>query len=205
MPRIWSARHAISHPKPMPRSAPSTLAEHRVEPAFRGERADQRAPAHPHRPQHAELGAPFVGQHHEDVDEEEHAGGDREHPDGEVELRQRVTRLVGAVEQVLLDGLRPSREPGRARGRSRRPRPRCAPRRPRRRPRSRRATIACGGSVVDPVGAGGRAPAIVPGATNTLYDCWRASIVQKPATPRRGRMRSTVSATCPPPAKTRMR
>ena len=80
-------------------------------------------------------------------------------------------------------------------GRPRPPPPMCAPLRlpPRRRWRWRRSPAAVRSrlpTVAD-------SPAMVPGATKTLYDCWRESNVQNPAMPRRGRMRSTVRADVP--------
>ena len=183
--RIWSARHDDQPAERRCRAAaPSDAGGNRVEPALLASAADEERPAHPHRPEHAELGAAFVGEHDEHVDEQEDAGRDREHADGEVELRQRIAGLVGTIEQVLLDRPRPRRERPRAGGRSRRPRmivPRA--------PSSTPPTLENASDRLRRLGGdtrrrGAASPAMVPGATNTLYDCWRASIVQKPGDPR---------------------
>ena len=56
------------------------------------------------RAEHAEFGSAVVGEHHEDVDEQEDAGDHGKHAHGEVELGQRRGRGLGVDEKVLFDG-----------------------------------------------------------------------------------------------------
>ena len=96
-------------PEGDPERGAERAGDHGVEPALGGETAHEQRPAHAHGAEHAELRTPLVGEHHEDVDEQEDPGRDREHPDGEVELRQRFAGGVREVEEVTLDRPRPRR------------------------------------------------------------------------------------------------
>ena len=121
--------------------------DHRVEPTLGGETADEQRPPHAHRAEHAELRATLVGEHHEDVDEQEDPGGDREHPDGEVELRQRFAGGVREVEKVALHRSSPRGDRPRADGRSRPPRPSTGRLPTSTPPVFENASTACGGSL----------------------------------------------------------
>ncbi len=75
----------------------------RVAPALCGERADERRAAQPNGAQHPQLRAAFVGQHHEDVDEQEDPRENGEPAQHREELHELGARLVCVLQQVGLD------------------------------------------------------------------------------------------------------
>ena len=123
------------------------------------------------RAQHAELRLPLVGEHEEDVDEQQDPGEHRERAERRVELRQRLARCDRR---------------GRARAASRRRRSCWQRRQPAPRARASTASVSFGagldaaavrderratcGGAPSTGRAASKSAAIVPGATNTLFD-----------------------------------
>ena len=89
-------------PEREPDEGPRDRGHDRVAPAFGRERADQRAPAEPDRAQHPELRLPLVGEHEEDVDEEQDPRQHRERAERRVQPRQRVPAARRPIEHRLL-------------------------------------------------------------------------------------------------------
>ena len=118
-PKSRDAAAMSARPSPRPTNVPAIAESDGVAPAFGGERADERAPPQPDRAQHAELRLPFVGEHEEDVDEQQDAGEYGKHSERRVQPRERFARAIGAIEDavfdvfdaVLPDGREPDRRP----------------------------------------------------------------------------------------------
>ena len=108
-----------ARPSPSPTNVPAIADSDRVAPTFGRERADERAPAQADGAQHAELRLPFVGEHEEDVDEQQDSGEHRERAERRVEPRQRLPAAFGAIEHGLLAIVRRSRRRRRAAPRAR--------------------------------------------------------------------------------------
>ena len=86
----------------MPATTPRIDDSHRVDAALHAEGAHELVALQADRAQHAELALPLVGEHHEDVDEQQDAGDHAERADAAEELRELRGDVVGLVEQVLL-------------------------------------------------------------------------------------------------------
>ncbi len=71
--------------------------------SLRHEHLDQLPALGPDRASHAHLRLPLGGEHDEDHDDEQHAGGDGEEPEDEEEGGEDVARCFGILNEVLLD------------------------------------------------------------------------------------------------------
>src|SRR4029450_2874876 len=92
--KIWAATTTTARPPPPPHADPDQDAEQagdqRVDGALDDEAADQPAAFHADRPEHAQLGFPPLGQHHEDVHQQPPPGDDREAADEQEQRPQAV-------------------------------------------------------------------------------------------------------------------
>ena len=114
LPELGGKGHDDS-PEPETDERPRDCRCQRVAPTFGGESADQRRPPKPDGAQHAELGLPFVGEHEEDVDEQEDAREHAERAERRVDLRELAAVAIGPIEQghlLLVDVVLQRAEPG---------------------------------------------------------------------------------------------
>ena len=102
---IARATATMARPTPMPTTPPSERGGDRVQGALDAERAHQVVALEPDRPQHAELGLALLGEHHEEVDEQQDAGDHAEGADAAEQLADALALRLGRLEQVVLDRL----------------------------------------------------------------------------------------------------
>src|SRR5919107_523337 len=85
--------------------APEGAREQGVESPLEGEHAHQVTPAHPDGAGYPELVLALRSEHHEDQEDQEHAGGHGELPEEQEDIRERLPAIIGLLYSVLLDGL----------------------------------------------------------------------------------------------------
>src|SRR4029450_12314412 len=108
-PRLTPPQHR-ARPRPPGPPAPEAGGhprgggDQRVHGALDHEAADQPAPAHADRPQHAQLGLALLGQHHEHVHQQHDPGDDGEAADEQEQGAELGPDGLGLVEQLALGG-----------------------------------------------------------------------------------------------------